>query len=319
MSRYGKPVGGAKASSEPAPNFDRIARLYRWAEYLCYGRLLERVRSRWLGEVVNSRYALVLGDGDGRFLASLLPRSPDLHACAVDTSAAMLALLRARCERQPGRGGDRLQVVRTSALMIEPSPETDLVVSHFFLDCLRDDQVCTLAARLAQILQPGARWLVSDFDLPRSAWLRPLARGYLRMLYAVFRLLTGLRVTRLPDISAALRGAGFVRLKKQEFAAGMLYSELWRLRGTKDSQTLSATGATGTSSITGRPTRPMNQPAREITRLDLHDAQPDPEPPVPSLREPDPGVFHRAAPIEASSAAEKGASSEAMLTGREQA
>ena len=81
------------------PNFDSIARIYRWAEYLSLGPLLVRTRNHFLPQLTPCRRALVLGDGDGRFLARLLQQNPDLHALAVDTSATMLHLLRERCLR----------------------------------------------------------------------------------------------------------------------------------------------------------------------------------------------------------------------------
>src|SRR4051812_5218905 len=78
------------------PHFDLIARPYRWLEYLTLGRALERCRNYYLPQLRDRRHALVFGDGDGWFLAQLLGENPDLRADAVDTSAAMLRLLRQR-------------------------------------------------------------------------------------------------------------------------------------------------------------------------------------------------------------------------------
>ena len=78
-------------------NFDRIARLYRWMEYATLGPALTRCRNYHLARVAGCSQALILGDGDGRFTAKLLAASPSLEADAVDSSAAMLRLLRARC------------------------------------------------------------------------------------------------------------------------------------------------------------------------------------------------------------------------------
>ena len=54
-------------------NCDRIARCYRWLEYLFFGRALER-RREYLDEVENARSVLILGD-DGRFTAEFLGRN----------------------------------------------------------------------------------------------------------------------------------------------------------------------------------------------------------------------------------------------------
>ena len=56
-------------------NCDLIAPHYWWIERLGMGRALERRRRWFLPEIGNARRALVLGDGDGRFLRELLRRN----------------------------------------------------------------------------------------------------------------------------------------------------------------------------------------------------------------------------------------------------
>ena len=197
-----------------APNFDPVARIYRWAEYLTLGPLLQRTRTHFLPQLAGRRRALVLGDGDGRFLAKLLAQNPTLHATAVDSSEAMLQLLRSRC------GTGRLETIHADALTVGAPPGTDLIVTHFFLDCFTQEEINALALRLGR---PGVLWLVSDFRARG-----PLARAYVRSLYFAFRVLTGLRVTRLPDPATALSGAGFQRIAQHQILGGLLYTELWQ-------------------------------------------------------------------------------------------
>jgi hypothetical protein len=230
-------------TSPPQPNFDRVARIYRWAEYLALGPLLVRTRNHFLPQLTHCRRALVLGDGDGRFLAQLLERQPNLHALAVDTSATMLHLLRNRCFRNI----TRLQTLQTSALEIVRYPGSsgsgfmatgeeiwdlapDLIATHFFLDCLTQPEVDALTQRISAQLHPGALWLVSDFGQPHPRALRPLAALYIRTLYLVFRILTGLRVTRLPNPQSALSNANFDRIARHDLLYGLIYTEIWRHR-----------------------------------------------------------------------------------------
>jgi SAM-dependent methyltransferase len=211
----------------PPPNFDPVARIYRWAEYLTLGPILQQTRTHFLPRLSHCRQALVLGDGDGRFLAQLLHQNREVHATAVDTSAAMLTLLRARCQRASPNAPPRLTTLQTSALEAQPLPATDLIVTHFFLDCLTQPEVDRLTRQLAAQLQPGALWLLSDFALPRHRLLRPLAAIYLRALYLSFRILTGLRITHLPNPEPSLTAAGFERLAHHERLGGLLYTQLW--------------------------------------------------------------------------------------------
>jgi ubiquinone/menaquinone biosynthesis C-methylase UbiE len=213
--------------TKPAqPNFDRVARVYRWAEYLSLGPLLERTREHFLPQLVDRRRALVLGDGDGRFVARLLAQNRELQAVAVDTSAAMLGLLRERC----GFAAERLETLHGSALDVMPAGDADLVVTHFFLDCLTQNEVDALAVGIGAAVQPGALWVVSDFAVPRKPVLGPLAAVYVRALYLAFAVLTGLRVKRLPDPQRSLAAAGFERVARKERLGCVIYTEIWKRR-----------------------------------------------------------------------------------------
>ena len=61
--RRRRPADSVAGASIPAltPNFDRVARGYRWAEYLALGPLLERTRTRHLDALPGAGQALVLG------------------------------------------------------------------------------------------------------------------------------------------------------------------------------------------------------------------------------------------------------------------
>ncbi len=206
-------------------NFDRVARPYRVLEYLTMGRVLERTRFHFLDRLVDGRQALVLGDGDGRFLERLLRANPSVRATAVDSSGEMLRLLRARCEAHE----DRLQTVHTNVVNFvgEGDEVYDLVATHFLLDCLSHDEVTGLVERLRPQLRTGALWVVSEFRVPRGAMNLP-SRLLIKALYLAFRLLTGLRQNELPDYSRALAQAGFKPVEQRLFLAGVLSAELWR-------------------------------------------------------------------------------------------
>jgi ubiquinone/menaquinone biosynthesis C-methylase UbiE len=209
-----------------AANFDPIARPYRWIEYLTFGRSLERCRNRFIPKLRQSRSVLVLGDGDGRFLSRLLAANPDLHAQAVDTSPAMLRLLERRAGLSIDNAPVRLRVHHGDALTFYSDRSFDLIVTHFFLDCLTQPEVDALALRIARSVSPNALWLVSEFRIPEGPLHWP-ARGIVRLLYLAFRLLTGLRVTELPDHAAALTAAGFTRIAQHLSLGGLLTGELW--------------------------------------------------------------------------------------------
>lgn len=216
------------ARNRPA-RFDRIARLYRAMEYVSFGPVLERCRFHHVPALADTRRALVLGDGDGRFLARLLASVPHLQADAVDASSAMLHLLHDRIAEQ----GDLHRLTTTCAdarHLQPPSGGYDLIVTHFFLDCLTLEETEQLITRLRPHLVPGASWLVAEFEVPRSGVVRRgLARGIISLLYAAFRLLTGLTVRRIPPWRTLLAQHGFAPRASRSWLGGLVISELWEL------------------------------------------------------------------------------------------
>jgi ubiquinone/menaquinone biosynthesis C-methylase UbiE len=209
-----------------AVNFDPVARMYRWLEYLSFGPWLARCRSAQLAHLTGARHALLLGDGDGRFLAHLLAVNSGLHADVVDSSRSMLTILKRRVRRS---GGEKVRLHHADGLEWEPTSHYDLIVSHFFLDCFFPHQLEQLFDRVLPHAQPGAQWVVSEFAVPRNPLAALLARGTIASLYRIFGLLTGLPVRALPDYTASMLRRGLVLSHERRFLAGLLRSELWTL------------------------------------------------------------------------------------------
>ncbi|HEY0760529.1 MAG TPA: class I SAM-dependent methyltransferase [Acidisarcina sp.] len=230
----GRATPGGKA---PPACFDRLARSYVWLEYLSFGPMLSRTRLHYLSEMARARRVLVLGDGDGRFLQSLLRSNDQAIFDVVDSSGAMLAELAGRANHDP-----RVRLHCCDALDFEPSKARmtaspvcsaegapyDLVVSHFFLDCFATGELEQLLSRIRPHLAPHASWVVSEFALPGSKAGSWLAAGLIRGMYLAFGLLTGLRVRELPNYAWAFRRAGLRRSRYKLRVGGLLTSELWQ-------------------------------------------------------------------------------------------
>jgi len=105
-----------RPAASSTANFDRVARPFRWMEYLTFGSALWRCRTHFLSELKSCRNALILGDGDGRFTAALLAANPQLNVDAVDSSAAMLRLLTQRARTAAPDASTRLRTHHADAL-----------------------------------------------------------------------------------------------------------------------------------------------------------------------------------------------------------
>lgn len=208
-----------------APNFDRLAKLYRWMELFTFGPFLSRCRAFFVPELASVRRAVVLGDGDGRFTARLLRANSHVEICAVDASREMLAALL----RRAGADASRVCACCADARGWEPErPPYDLVVTHFFLDCLTSEECFALASRVRGAVRPWAVWVVSEFAVPEGWFGQLVARPLVWLLYRAFGLLTGLRIRSLPDHHAAFDDAGFALTRRRARLGGMLVSEMWR-------------------------------------------------------------------------------------------
>jgi SAM-dependent methyltransferase len=197
-------------------NCDRIARVYRWLEYAAFGRELERRRFRFLADVAHGERALILGDGDGRFVAEFAKLSA-ASIDYVDSSARMLDLARARA------GNGRVQYRHADALTVPlDSHGYDLIVTHFFLDCFDASGLERLIERVHAATRPGALWLISEFRQP--GW----ARSLLAAMYWFFRTTAGLSNNRLVDHRPLLEHCGFRLLHEETSRRGLLASELWQ-------------------------------------------------------------------------------------------
>lgn len=215
------------------PNFGRLAWAYRWMEWCSFGPFLWWCRCAFFSEMRGRQRALVIGDGDGRFTARLLAEGSGVHVDAVDASSAMLRALMRRAKSQTKNHTGRVRPICTDARVWRPSRDSyralryDLVVTHFFLDCLATDEVRALAERLRGAVEPRAVWAVSEFAVPRGLFGQLVASPLVRALYWVFGLLTGLEQRTLPDYEAALREAGFVLVRQRSWLGGLLVSQLW--------------------------------------------------------------------------------------------
>ncbi len=219
--------GSGKGTEEAtSPDFDRLARAYRWLEYLTFGPLLSRTRNHYLPLLEDCRHALVLGDGDGRFTLALLKANRRVRVHAIDASSGMLDQLELRSATYRDRLTTEMVDIRQWAP--ERHSQFDLIVSHFFLDCLSTSEVSLLAERVTPAASDEARWIISDFATPPNLYGRLVAAPMVAMLYCAFGILTGLKVHTLPDHAAALHAAGWRLEAERPRLAGLLVSQIWR-------------------------------------------------------------------------------------------
>jgi Methyltransferase domain len=206
-----------------------IAPWYESLERFSFGRALEHRRCAFLKAFADAENALVVGDGDGRFLRALLSSNTRLRADCVELCPQMVEI----CSGRIGRMGESfVSRARIHCRNIDSfSPDNaryDLIATHFFLDCFELDDARRIVEKIAGWAAPNGLWVVSEFRVPPRGIARFWGAALVQLLYFAFRVTTGLRTRRLPEYSAALEAAGFELARKEESWRGLLVSELWQ-------------------------------------------------------------------------------------------
>ena len=211
----------------PRPSFDRLAPAYQFLERITFGPLLHRCRVAYLDQLSGCRHALVLGDGDGRFLADLLRANPTVRVDSLDISPGMISLARCRVQRIPGAAGRVRFVIADARTDPLPGSGYDLVVTNFFLDCFGPADLARVVDRVAVVCGPEAIWVDGDFRIPGSGWPRRVAHVVLAAMYLFFRIVTRLPAGRLTDAAPLIAARGFVPVAEMSWLRGGLSSRMW--------------------------------------------------------------------------------------------
>jgi hypothetical protein len=208
-------------------SFDLVAPHYRWMEPLLAGRKLQRCRTRHLLHLPPPRSVLILGEGPGKFLAAFRRQFPQSQITCVDSSQRMLSLTQQRLA-SANLPLDRIQFIHADAREYTPPPAvSDLIVTHFFLDCFRPDELRHIIANLASAATHRAHWLLADFTIPRAGLPRLRAQAIHRLMYAFFRASTGLSARALTPPDEFLRAHNFNLRHRTTTNLGLLHSDLW--------------------------------------------------------------------------------------------
>lgn len=195
-------------------------------EYFTFGPALQRRRCEFLHGTAAYRHVLILGDGDGRFTAEFLRCNRIALVDSLECSQSMSHLAAARIARSPD-GPSRVRQVCEDIRAAQLTRSYDLVITHFFLDCFTTEELEEIVPHITAHLEPGGRWILSEFCVPSRGFRRYVARFLIRALYFSFGILTGLKTRQLPDYRRVLQENHYSRTDSRTGLGGMLVSEIW--------------------------------------------------------------------------------------------
>jgi ubiquinone/menaquinone biosynthesis C-methylase UbiE len=208
-------------------SFDLLAPHYRWMEWVLAGGKLQRCRTTFLDDVRQAKNVLLLGEGNGRFLKAFVEVNSAANITVLDASAAMLQQAQRRMASRNAH--HRVEYIHADVFTWSPpSQRFDLIVTNFFFDCFRPDQLEQLIPRLTSSTSECARWIVSDFNVPAQGWVRWRARGIIAAMYCFFREVTQLPAREITPVAPWLDANGFRLLQSHESEWGLLHTDLWQ-------------------------------------------------------------------------------------------
>lgn len=218
-------------------SFDALAPHYRWMEFVLAGNKLQRCRTTFLEDLPQAENILLLGEGNGRFLPACCKQFPDARITCVDASAVMIAQARQRLMKR-GPAYHHVQFVRTDVLAWTPPSNAayDLIVTNFFLDCFRSEQLEQIICIVGCASAKNANWLLADFQAASGSVRQLRSKVIIWMMYIFFRAATRLPARKLIPPDSFLQVAGFTLRQRVQTEWGLLRSDWWQRHGQTDGE-----------------------------------------------------------------------------------
>ena len=218
------------------------------------GQNCKRCRTAFLNSIPPPPRALLIGEGNGRFLVPFRRAFPAAQCVCVDASAVMLERAR-RSLKAAGLSDENVEFVRVDVLqwpeelrtadfsgwrISESGIKFDLLVTNFVLDCFRPEQLAELVGRpgrIGQVSPVGDGWWRISPE-PASGLGKWRARLILEGMYLFFGWATALPAERLTPPDELLAKNGFVLKERRVFDWGLLHSDLWQRNDTGNTPSL---------------------------------------------------------------------------------
>jgi len=208
-------------------SFDRLAGFYRYLEYMSFWTLLQKGRRHLFGLVLPYKAKiLVIGEGDGRFVAYAHKLRPDLDWIIIESSGKMIAEAKKRIQSR------KISYLQADFLNFEDRDGTcfDAVFCPYFFSCLAQENFEKAMFSISKILKSGGILRMVDFRDPRSmdGIGQFLQSCVLKVLYLFFRKTAQLEANRLPKFDM-LYEASFTlsKIPNDEYPAPFLIISTW--------------------------------------------------------------------------------------------
>jgi ubiquinone/menaquinone biosynthesis C-methylase UbiE len=200
-----------------------VARFYPALERLVFGARLDLARNAFLIRIIRAHHLLLVGEGNGRFLESVIGLKNSGSIKVVEKRSEMIRLARRRL------GVSRkvaLQFIEADIRQSEPGREFDCVVTHFFLDQFNPTSQLAIAEKFARLTSQNGTWINVDFRPARTVGGNVL----MWLQYTFFRLMWRIEAKQCFDESPSAAGAGWVIEETIPFLGGLVLARRYQKR-----------------------------------------------------------------------------------------
>jgi len=202
-------------------NFDFVAPAYPLLERASFGNALNEARAAFLRETARARNVLLIGEGNGRFLAELLARKRGGCVTVIDSSPKMLRLLAKRISTI--RRYTQLKLIAADFLMWSGEQSSyDAVVTHFFLDLFRPGSQLRAVRKISEMAKLGALWVNVDYRVIKT---KPLHRLVDWLQYRFDEIFSGVEADRQYDPSDHISASGWLVGEERLFCRGRVAAQ----------------------------------------------------------------------------------------------
>lgn len=218
--------------SASVTGYNRLAAFYVWLERLAFGNALNKARFSLLAELKDAQKILILGEGDGRFLARALASLPLANFLVLEQSPKMIALAKQRLTKRELSRVQFIEMQLTKTHLAEDlqlaTASFDAVVSCFFLDMFEAAEICNLIETFQRYLKATGSWYYVDFCQSQTGFQALYARFFLKLMYRFFAWQTALQTRNLVNPHSLFEAKGFRLIRRNDSQFNFLTTRLYK-------------------------------------------------------------------------------------------
>ena len=198
--------------------YNRLAPFYTVSAKLVFGNTLQRAQKFFLDQIRDSDRVLILGGGSGELLTALLRQHPRVKIDYVDISPRMIELA-----RRKNHNPDNVNFIIGTERQI-PEGQYSVIITNFYLDLFNDQTLEQIIHQIKPNLAANVTWLATDF-VSEKIW----HKVFLGMMYAFFKIVTGMQTHTLPHWQGALTKSGMQEHISKKFYRGFIKSSVYKI------------------------------------------------------------------------------------------